>query len=640
MPTAIYGEYIWDINPLRLSAKYLSKLRFDKFFEGEMNAEQVAIVDEAKYLVFCFMYYASIGYGGSLSPASVLDYFITLRIIGRFCYKMKGNPLVGVLSFENIFTTPVYMGAVLKELKSRPQQQRNTMSILSRMALMGRSNLGYLVIGKTDEFDVAAPKKSQQHPAIPSMLYIKLINGLSEDLGVIESIAPILEDFIGKFADRCYAVDSRTQHKILDSTNVELLPDFGMAAASHNLADFFSGDYHCDSRQRFTVLLTTIQHVAKYTIHLYTGMRDQEVGRLPFDCIANEQIEPATYDDRGFLRDPELMINIISTTTKYTGYRQEASWLATAEVVRAVRVAQAVCRGLAKIHGVAPESLNLFTSSGVIRSLQSSPRPATIEHPSQPAFMKRLTISQADLDELNLTDPCRIFLPEDGYEVGKPWPLSTHQLRRSLALYGSSSGFVSLPSVSKQFKHFTKQLAKYYANNFEKIKTIFGSYDPETREFTLPNTHFLYEFQLAMPMQMAYELIADVLGEMPLYGGGGAQIQAQRERIASNQITVVEFREDTMKGFKSGEFSYRSTFLGSCTKNGDCDTYMLGQVTTCLTCDGAAISLIKLKAEIESGERELLAYAVGSGERQILERELDTMKSFYAKHKAKENFKQ
>ncbi|NAS67350.1 hypothetical protein CVE30_15105, partial [Pseudomonas syringae pv. actinidiae] len=75
-------------------------------------------------------------------------------------------------------------------------------------------------------------------------------------------------------------------------------------------------------------------------------------------------------------------------------------------------------------------------------------------------------------------------------------------------------------------------------------------------------------------------------------------------------------------------------------KNGDCDTYMLGQVTTCLTCDGAAISLIKLKAEIESGERELLAYAVGSGERQILERELDTMKSFYAKHKAKENCKQ
>ncbi|NBF12973.1 integrase [Pseudomonas sp. Fl4BN1] len=602
-----------------------------------MNTEQRGIVEEAQYLAFCFMYYASTGFGGSISPSSILDYCNTLRLIGKFCYKMKGNELVGTLSFKDIFTTPIYMAAILKELKSRPTQQRNVLKILNRMASMGSSNLGYMVISSIDTFDVPAPAKAKQHPAIPTMLYINLINGLSADLDKLAPLTSKLEEFITAFADRCYGVDYRTQHKISRNTTVELKPDFSVAVASHNLGSLFTDDYFCDSRQRFTVLLTTIQHLAKYTIHLYTGMRDQEVGRLPYDCIAKEEIEPATFDDYGLLRDPELIINVISTTTKYTGYRQEAAWLATSEVVRAVRIAQAVCRGLAKIHGVPPESLHLFTSSGVIRSLESAPRPAIIEYPSQPAFMKRLTISQADLAELDLSDPSRVFLAQDGFEVGKPWPLSTHQLRRSLALYGSSSGFLSLPSLSKQFKHFTKQLARYYSNNFERIKTIFGSYDPKTGEFILPHTHFLYEFQLAIPMQMAYELIADVLGEMQLYGGGGAQIQAQRERIASNQISVIEFRKDTTKRVQSGELSHRSTFLGSCTKTGDCETYMLGQVSTCLTCDGAAISLDKLGAEIENSERELLIYHPGTGEHQILKEELSKMKIFHTKHKKKEN---
>ncbi|WP_460044415.1 integrase [Pseudomonas sp. S2_H01] len=629
-----YGQLVWDINPLRLSAKLMSKIHFDNYFDPkkDVSLAQNDLIEEAKYILFCIMYYSASGYGGTVSAAGVLDYSNTVRLMARFCDAMKANPLVGTLSLRQVMTNPVYLGAMLKSIKDRPSQQRNILNIISRLGAMGEQNLGYRVSTNFDDFSVPPPGPRVQHPVIPTKLYVGLIDGLLADLSRFASYSSNLENLIGACADRAYGVQPRTQHGIAEDTGIQLQPDFETATRDHSLSDFFKDDFSCKNRVSFSHLVAVIQHSLKYIIHTFTGMRDQEVGRLPYDCLMKEVVEKEVYDDQGLIRDPGLIIDIISTTTKHTGYRKDASWLATTEVVQAVGVAQALCRGLSRILGIPPESMLLFTRSSPIHITDRTPRPTQLLKKNEPALFSRLIISQSDLNELLLSNPERTFSIDDGFEVGKPWPISTHQLRRSLAFYGSSSGFISLPSIAKQFKHFCKQMARYYANHFEKIKTIFGYYDPKTDEYKIPHTHFLYEFQLATPMNTALELINEVLGEMPLYGGGGAQIQRQRELIATEQLDIRDFREDTVKRVKAGDFVWRSTMLGGCMKQGDCDTYMLGQVTTCLSCDGAAISPEKLDKTIEQTRKDLLNYSKGSGEYQITESELNKLTDFHTKH--------
>ena len=105
-------------------------------------------------------------------------------------------------------------------------------------------------------------------------------------------------------------------------------------------------DLSCRGRNNLSGAILRIQWILKTVIHLYTGMRDQEVMRLPYHCINDEEVSAATVDDEGVKRDKSMIVQVISTTTKFTGYRKAAAWLATDEVLRAVEVAQSICRGL------------------------------------------------------------------------------------------------------------------------------------------------------------------------------------------------------------------------------------------------------------------------------------------------------
>ncbi|WP_336333748.1 integrase [Pseudomonas putida] len=633
-PSAVYGQLVWDFNPVRLSAKLISKIRFDNFLGALDDTPKILLIDESQYILFCIAYYASSGYSGSISAQTLLAYANTIGYAVRYCYSLKDNPLVGVISLEQLFTTPAYMDGFLKYLKDRPKLQRNTLQIAQRLKAMGVQCLGY-EIRIPDQNKFPRPKKRKQHPVIPVQLYICLIDILIKKLDEIYETSLNLESFIEEFSNRMYGVAHRTQHMIVQNTKIQLHPTFAEGARTHGVADFFTNYFPCDSRVSLPLALSSIQYTLKYVIHTFTGMRDQEVGRLPYNCLHKEEVETETLDDNGLSRDPALIIDLISTSTKHSGYRKNGSWYATAEVVKAVRAAQAINRGLCKILGEDHQSTSLFISSGCIHYNDKKLRASAYDKSSKPDFLKELIITEKDLSDLCLSDSDRTFLPSEGFAVGKPWPLTSHQLRRSLAFYASNSGFVTMPTLSKQFKHLALQMTRYYANGFEKIKSIFGFYNPKKDQFEIPHDHLLYDFQLSIPIHAAYELISEVLGEMPIYGGGGAQIEKQRNRIANDEITILEFRSETLKSVQAGELIWRPTLLGGCMKRGECDTYMLGQITSCLTCPGAAISPSKLDSAIDMTTQEISSFPPTSGEYQILSKELKELEEFRIKHMRK-----
>ncbi|OEO24869.1 integrase [Pseudomonas sp. J237] len=627
--TAVYGDIFWDFNPYRLSAKKVNRISFDLVFDNEGD-EQEKLIDDVKYLLYCLIYFAGGGRRGTLSVSTLSQYWMVLRMAMKFCYEQKQKPLVGVLSLEQLFTVPVYLAAFIYEKKP---VGKVLSGILRALVSVGGNRLGYAVLNP-DAFDLKGPE-SKQHPVIPTRIYLNLIN-VTGDL--VEHLYPGLnrfESFIECFANKHYGRTQSRQKRDL-GYNVSFYPDMTQAFKDHNLSTVFSGEFACIHKRHLQTVLLQMQYALATVVHLYTGMRDQEVMRMSYVCLSDKIAREVVLDDEGVLRDKSQSVNILSTTTKFSGYKKESTWFAPDEVVKAIEIARAICRGLAKLYKIElDDRCPLFLNPSILSFTRGKAEVGVTNfsvRSTEESTLRSMLIKAEDLQELCQSDPSRDFHNDPEFAVGRPWPLTTHQFRRSLAFYGSSSGFLSLPTLRTQFKHMTIQMARYYANNYEKLRTIFGYYDESKGDFLLPRNHFAFEYQMAMPMAVANQLIADLLfSEEPLFGGTGSYMEKQKNRFQSGEVRIEDVRTDTEQQVKNGAISYRPTLLGGCTKAGRCDSFLLGDYTECLTCEGAIIKRSNLDAAIEDATSELCNYPENSGEYQIVKGDIERMTAYKAR---------
>mgnify|MGYP001040776693 CR=1 FL=1 len=634
VPTAVYGGKTWDLNPVRLKANVVSLISFDSIFD-EVDAERASLVEEVRYLLFCLYFYVRTGKLGRLSVTTLIKYFIVLRIAARYCYDQKSNPLIGVLSLQQLFSNPAYLDGYSQWIIKNDFGEtirKGTRSILTHMVAVGEQRLGYKLHGVFHVRFGVDDKTSNQTPIIPTRIYLGLINSSGDWLDLLYDNSKALEAFLKSFENPLYGRSQKTQGSIVsDLSSYEL--DFQQALLSHHLENIFSDDLSCGQRNHLSGTILKIQWILTTVIHLYTGMRDQEVMRLPYNCVSDEEVIAETVDDQGITRDKPMIVQVLSTTTKFTGYRKAAAWLATDEVVRAIEVARCICRGLSALFKVSPEDMPLFLTPAIINYPDTKIGVSKLDIENKPNRLKQFdSITEADFQELQASDPGRDFSLESKFQIGSMWPFATHQFRRSLAFYGRNSGFVSLPTLRKQFKHLTTQMIRYYGNNFERLKTIFGYYDPELDDFILPKNHVLFEYQAGVPMSIAYDLLDHAFGsDSPIFGGTGTYISNQRKKMEQGDIHIVDVRKDTEKLAAEGKISCRPTLLGACTYAGKCESYLLGDAAPCTSCADGIIEKDKLERAIADNEADLALYEPGSGEYQVVKAELDSLKKYHQK---------
>ncbi len=551
----------------------------------------------------------------------------------KFCYAQKQKPMVGVLSLQQLFTVPVYLAAFIRE-----QTAYSNNSILSGMLAqlvhVGQERLGYAVVNPSS-FDLKK-QESKQHPVIPTRLYLGLINVTGDLIDQLYQGVGAYESFIQSFVDEHYGINLHNQKARGLGGKSRYRPDMTQAINDHGLSAVLVNEFACPFKRNVQNVLLKMQYVVKIVIHLYTGMRDQEVLRMSYECLSERDYRVPVVDDENIVRDQSQAVSVLSTTTKYTGYKKDGAWFAPGEVVKAVEIAQAICRGLAKLYKIELDGrCPLFLNPSIVGNSRKTDEVTVTGFESkrtQLSVLQALKIQKEDLVELAQSDPLRDFYNEPGFSIGQSWPLTSHQFRRSLAFYGSSSGFVSLPSLRAQYKHMTIQLARYYANNFDNLRTIFGYYDENEGVYVLPSNHFAFEFQMAIPMSVANQLIADLIfSDEPLFGGTGSHMQKQRQRVEAGEINIEDFRVDTERRVKEGAISYRPTLLGGCTKVGRCDAFLLGDFTECLSCEGAIIKPEQLSKAIDDATEELSFYTEDSGEYRIVKGDIERMLAFKAR---------
>lgn len=498
----------------------------------------------------------------------------------------------------------------------------DTSAILGRLQKIDNKKLGFRACF---EVDIHLDRSHNQHPVIPTRLYLEVVNHWHSLMEVLSGREREIATFIKEFKDPVYGYSHKTQKTIRGVSSRDFRPDVKTAISAHGLDDLFDGPFSAENRIQFVSALTKFQYVALNVIQLYTGMRLGEAMRLHYGCVSDVDVRSGSEAPGAKNR----LVSVISTTTKFTGFRSECAWLAGEPVAQAVRLTEAIAEGLAHILGRNVGSTPLFLNptfliNKSVREVKPFKR-KTVE-----GVRPKVLITKRDFEELVAGDPDRDFMSEAAFSIGAEWPLTSHQYRRSLSFYASNSGFVSLPTLQAQYKHTSREMAKYYQRGFQNICSVFGFYDAEMDDFILPSDHFANEFQTGIPINKAHQILVDVLGsESRLFGGTGSYMEKQR-LTATEGVSILKIRKETERLVREGSISYKETLLGGCTKVEPCDTFMLGEFVECLSCPGSVIHPDKVAHEIKKSEDELSNYNPDSGEYQVLNAQLDRLKKYQA----------
>jgi len=321
----------------------------------------------------------------------------------------------------------------------------------------------------------------------------------------------------------------------------------------------------------FASYLTLIQYAGIAYIMNFTFQRKEEAGSLMADCLVWEDI-------------PEIgRVPVIRGETTKTDPDSDARWPTSPSVAVAVSAMDAVARLRIQCARVNPvvacsaeeqSSPNLFHMpfepwSSVGKWRPYAVRPPVINY----SMVVRRFPKLFDVEQLRITEDdlakARMFTPnlDKGglFSVGKVWPLSFHQLRRTGGVNMFASGILSDTSIQVILKHLVLQQTYYYGRNFSRLRI--------NEEFLRTIDDSRYEVMAKQIASLVEERYVSPLGE------------ARKQEIAINLVNEKTFKE-LVKAGRKGEISFRETRLGGCTKNGPCEYGGIESVARCSGGDG------------------------------------------------------
>lgn len=575
---SLYGDIVWDFTVYHPDGKP-SNLVFTYWDKGKLTPKREKLISEIKHIFFILIWLRD---KNPLSIGTLRNYLTVAREIAKFA-EHKNTNLKEVIANTELFLEFI-----------RSQNSGWFVETLSSLLLLliGSSYQKFAIKIVTKDTLRQLQKQNKQyratlkqHAPIPTRIYSEILTKLMCYLDDWEKISNELM----QLTLECYRLKVSTKNKTVYYHSI-------LDRASESLRTFVIKHTGQFTIKFINSLITETQILCKLAIQAFTGMRDEEAHTIPYQCIK----EVSSNSQKHYL--------IIGRTTKLNhGNPLTTQWVTSIEGSKAVRIAQKIADYIYQVHDDHPTKLvsdifqyPLFISasyfgfaSKTITSTLSKYRTGTVQ--SQ-LVMRKLTskIKKADIEELEQIDPHRAWQSEDKFQIGQYWKLTTHQLRRSLALYAQRSGLVSLPSLRRQLQHITNEMTNYYAKGSSFAKNL----------ITEDKSHFANEWQQTQAESNALGYIFNVLmSNTPLYGG---HIHWMENTLKDEEGIIIFDRKQTLQRFKKGDISYKETIIGGCTKVGTCNFTATNWLQiNCLkdNCRHLIVSLPKLERVIIAQEK-------------------------------------
>ena len=582
----------WDLTSYATSLKAQNIMYFKNMFAG-VPSENTLIL-QLKIILCVIISVASGNNGVRISNGSLFGYLTLLKNFGAHCVKQKidiyaclSNP--SHLSYFSS-SAPDY---IVKRLKA-------LLSHLRFIAIDGLSPSTHLLSAKNK----GLPKTTntyKQHPAIPSNIFMNIIATCHIEVNYFNKHSKQIVAFSDALARDKNFGRSITQQFYNMKTDNTYEKSFLEAAEQYKMERFIE-KYSIENVSQLSKYFSFIQWCCKTIAHIYSGMRRSEGYALRLNCLGH------THTSSG------KRVRIFTTTTKLHGKKVQTSFVTSPDVVPAIKAAVTIFHAIAghsKI--VTPDECYIFISTshfpysnGYNRFeawKKTSFTLANLEIADYGDWLKLPIIQKDDIAELQFISPFRDWESEEKFQIGKPWPLTTHQLRRSLTVYATQSGLVSNETMRVQLGHFMRSMMLYYAKGSSFAKSLIGE-----------NTdHIAYELTRENQELNALAYIKHVISSNEqLFGGHGTFIEKNIKPL--NLINVVEFRESTIQSFKRGLIAFKETIVGACMSLVPCNHLAHADISHCIKCSKSSVQLSKLEKATAHQTIFLNSLEVGSVE--------------------------
>lgn len=412
----------------------------------------------------------------------------------------------------------------------------------------------------------ASRKEGQQTAIIPSRILLAKYNQYSTCLEDYLQNHYKIDIFLRRSVeDPYYAKAGGTYNRELSRPGTEAQKishmqnpiTFEQAIADLNLTDLCQR-YKLVSAPSLLGFLSLASHCAKNLIHLFTLMRDHEVVGLCRDCV--EPVEG--WNKRG--------LYVVGISTKQHSKPKPTKWITTDAILKPIDV-------LTKInHILAPfsphkDSLFLTTSVHPISNGKKNSRAGHFKKRNLEYRLDPVLITNEDILELETIDPLRNWRGDKKYQIGKPWLASSHQFRRSMAVFAAQSGLITLPSLKRLLTHLTRVMSQYYTKGCSAKNYYFALINPKLAQ----------ELKKAKQEADGAMFIRDVYKSAErMYGARGRQLMQER----NDSVWLDETHGEMQRQAKLGLRAHTESPLGICTSAEPCDKRAHGNFETCPGC--------------------------------------------------------
>ncbi len=609
---SFYRERTWNLSAYHPEEKP-SILNFEFWTNGTSTKKREDLIEESKLIVFILMWLRN---GPSLSIGTLRNYLIVINELARHCENTN-------LEFRELLADENKLWRFVESQNSGWIIQ----TLGSLLPHLTQNKFGFELVG--EKFIQAIKARGMQyratlnqHSPIPTRIYSEIISQLT---GFISTWNTVANDMLS-IAKTCN--DNPMAGRCL-TNQIKIASTLGLPRVEHptfsniltkKCLDYFQTKKITQTVTGLSGVLTEAQLACKLTIQTFTGMRDDEAISLPYNCLKIQKINGI-----------EHYIVLGRTTKLNNSRRKPTQWITNIDGYKAIKAAQQIAETIYSTFSIYKKGLEsdatkypLFASIGYLglTGARLKPedgrfRPNKIGLTRFPRLRKLLEpiITKHDISELERIDPHRAWRSEEHFQIGKPWRFTSHQLRRSLALYAQKSGLVSLPSLRRQLQHITNEMSLYYsrgsiyAKNFIDDKEHFGSAWQETK----------FESE-----GLSY-ILNVILSDDVLFGG---HAQWVKNKFQGPNGTVVFDRERTIQQFKRGEIAYRETLLGGCTSTEPCKQPALKWINTdciengCrnLVCHSSKLDMVIAAQEklVNSIDKNLVEYRTEKSDLDIL----------------------
>lgn len=314
----------------------------------------------------------------------------------------------------------------------------------------------------------------------------------------------------------------------------------------------------------------------------FSGMRDSELDKLTPNSYYQDSLNGRVYH---FLQ---------SHTFKLCEKRE--TWVTAAVTKTAIDLMSIITKRWRKEAQYPDEK---YTNSLWVNQTYRSHAPKLIRdwYGRLKAFCEQFNfvVTEDDYQECVESNPRSQLRIEKQVVVGQPWPMSSHQFRRSLAFYCIKNRLSSLVALKQQFKHLYSAMTEWYTNGGQLASLRDLKVDPK--------------IQLALDEinaeSTANKIFKQWHSDETLSGTHGKAIMKMRGDIP----TIYSSWDTIYKAVKEGKLTLHGTLHSYCKNGYDCDMDGVVMPQFCVDCGSAGSIIDEQQAKWwQKKHRSLSAY--------------------------------